>query len=499
MTGSDQQEIIDFLENAAFDQPVMRIDTANAHVFLAGDHAYKIKRPVRYSFLDFSTREARRLALAHELELNRRTAADLYEAVAPITRDEHGLTIDGRGEPVEWLLIMRRFPDGALLAEIAQERELPRVLLDRLAAAIAAFHRSAEPVPNVGAAAFKQVIEGNTQDLERSVPKIFMPDRVETLARQTMRAFAVREEMLDARARAGMVRHCHGDLHMANIVVLDEQPVLFDCVEFNDEFARIDLLYDVAYLVMDLIEKGHRPAAQYVLNAYNQRLTADAALALMPLFLSVRAAIRAKLNGFQGNVAEANRYLDLALAALAEVPPCLIAIGGRSGTGKSTMAMALAPEIGAMPGAMVLRSDVIRKALFGLEATEKLPDEAYRPDFSVKVFGIIAERAKTLLSAGRTVIADAVFGSAAEREQIASAARDAGVPFRPVWLVADEGILEARVTARQGDASDADAVIVRRQRALDKAEVAWPKVQTDGDVADAIERVRVALGLPPTT
>jgi predicted kinase len=278
------------------------------------------------------------------------------------------------------------------------------------------------------------------------------------------------------------VRHCHGDLHLENIVLLDGRPVLFDCIEFNDAFAQIDLLYDLAFLLMDLLDRGFRAAALQLLQAYVDRREDDAGLALLPLFISVRAAVRAKVEAFAAAGESAHGYLHLARRALAPAPARLIAIGGLSGTGKSSVARRVASEVGAMPGAMILRSDVIRKRLFDREATEPLPEEAYDEAVSVRVFERLAERAETLLKAGRTVIADGVFADPAKRLRIERAAAAAGAAFDGFWLEAPQPLLEARVAARENDASDADVAIVRAQASMPTGDLDWRRVDATADV-----------------
>lgn len=474
--------------------PVEHIETHAAIILLTRDHAYKLKKPVAFSFLDFTTLDARREALEAELRLNRRTAPELYERVLPVVRTADGLTLDGAGEPVEWLLEMRRFPEACRLDHVAERGELDVALVEALARSVAEFHEHLEPLVEAGGAvAMREVADGNAEDLQRSVPEVFTPEPVEALVARTAAELDRRADLLDARRAAGLVRHCHGDLHLANIVLLDDRPVLFDCIEFNDAFAQVDLLYDLAFLVMDLLDRGFRPAAQGVLQAWNERREDDTGMALLPLFLSIRAAVRAKVEGFAGNAGPARAYLDLASRALEPAPPRLIAIGGRSGTGKSTVARLVAPGIGAMPGALVLRSDVIRKRLFGAEPEAALPAEAYTEGVSNEVFERLAARAEVLLAAGRTVIADGVFGQAWQRQRIGAAAAMQGAPFAGFWLEADQAILEDRVAGRTGDASDADVEVVRAQAAMDTSTVDWRRIDAAGGAAGVAATIREAL------
>lgn len=499
----EQDEVLRFLEGGALGGPVERIATHGAIVLLAGERAFKLKRPVQFSFMDFSTLERRERTLRTEFELNRRTAPMLYRRVLPVTREPGGeLALDGRGAPVEWLLEMRRFPAEAQLDRVAERGGLDPPLAEALAQEIAGFHAVAAVRRDQGGhRAMRAVVLGNARDLEELVPDILAQDAVAALNRATLAELERLAGLLDARRAAGWVRHCHGDLHLGNIVLLDGVPVLFDALEFDEALACTDTLYDLAFLVMDLDERGLRPQAWTVLQAYVERTGVEPGLALLPLFLSVRAAVRAKVAGLRARtlaaaarsegIATAHAYLAYAAAALAPPPPRLLAVGGRSGTGKSSVARALAPGLGAAPGAVLLRSDVVRKTLAGVAPTTRLPSEAYTAARSAEVFAAIARHAKVLLAAGRTVIADGVFGAAAQRQEIAAAARAAGVPFRAVWLEAPEGELERRVAARRNDASDADLAVVRSQAGhLARARTGWPGIAAGRPLAEVAAEVR---------
>jgi len=505
----DQAGVVAFLQGQTAHSgagAVRLLDTHAASLFLAGDRAWKMKRAVRFGYLDFSTLDRRRAALEAELRLNRRTAPDLYRAVLPVTRDETGaLAIGGGGQVVEWLLEMERFPDGALLAEMADRGQLDGRMLARLADRLVAFHAAAEEIRcNDGTARFRSVIDGNVESMA-AFPAILPPDRVEALIavqRQTLSRVA---PLLDERARAGRLRRAHGDLHLANIAMIDGEPTPFDCLEFSEELGSIDLLYDLAFLLMDLWQRGLRTEANIILNRYLDLSPADeTALPLLPLFLSVRATIRAHVAAARherkGDVhtrAETETYLTLAAMFLQPHRPCLVAVGGLSGSGKSTVARALGGWVGVAPGARILRSDVLRKRLVGLAPEIRLPAESYTPEASRRTYDALAELAATALAGGRAVIVDAVFARPEERSAIEALAARVGVSFVGLWLEADRADRVERLSARGPDASDADAIVAGAQAAYTIGPLgAWCRIQAEGapDEIAAEARAVVAAG-----
>jgi hypothetical protein len=495
----DQSEVEAFLAGAAAHGagPVERIETHCAVVFLAGDFVHKMKKAVSYAFLDFSTLAKRKAAIVHELERGRAIAPGIYLDVVPVTREPSGaLALGGTGTPVEWTLRMHRFAQDRLLSAVAEAGGLTDALARELGFRIAAMHADAAPRPG-GRDDVAAVIERTILPTLREQPETFAPARVEAMAGAFAGSLAEVGALLDARGRTGLVRLVHGDLHLSNIVLLDGRPTPFDAIEFDDRIATSDVAYDLAFLLMDLWQRGHRRAANLVLSRYLERSGDLAGLALLPLFMAMRAAIRGMIAGMRGRTEVAGGYFAWAERFLAPAPPRLVAVGGLSGTGKTTLALALAPYIGRPPGAVVLRADVIRKGLFGVGETDQLPVEAYRPEASARVYRAIAARAAEALAAGHGALADAVHAGAEERAAIAKVAGAAGVRFSGLWLAAPEATLLQRVAGRSGDASDADATVVRRQLGYDLGEIAWDRLDASGGAKAVLGAALARLEIDP--
>ena len=304
MIVEDQSEVIAFLSRPdAYGPDVQDVERSETHasiIFLAGSSAYKLKRAVRFPYLDYSTADRRRRSCEAEVEINRRTAPELYRGVIPIVRASGGgLAIGGDGPPVDWLVEMQRFEEDALFSRLAEAGRLDRFAMQNLADAVARFHQDAERRPSGGGAAgLGQVLDSNRLCFAESDPRILDRERTEHLVSRARRAFEEIAPLLDRRRDEGFVRHCHGDLHLRNIVVRNGRAVLFDAIEFDPAFADIDVLYDLAFLVMDLEFRGLRRLASILLNRYLDNTGDAGGLPALPLFLSTRAAIRAHVDAF---------------------------------------------------------------------------------------------------------------------------------------------------------------------------------------------------------
>jgi aminoglycoside phosphotransferase family enzyme/predicted kinase len=489
-------------------RPVKRIDTHAASVFLAGERALKVKRAVRFPFLDFSTLARRQAACAAEIEVNRPFAPEIYRRVVAITRAPDGtLAIAGGGEPVEWAVEMRRFDETATLDHLASQGRIDADLADRLGRMVAAAHAHAPPVaPQAWIDALDAMVTEHEAEFGKT-PDLFPPAAVAALCRASRSLYARVRPLLIERGARGLIRRIHGDLHLGNIVLIEDAPVLFDAIEFSPLIGSGDLLYDLAFLLMDLDERGLTGAANIVFNRYlgeTRRAEDLDALAALPLYLSLRAAIRAKVTAERRERAaaadqeaigtSARRYFDLALQAIAPRPAVMIATGGLSGTGKSALAFALAPGIAPRPGAVVLRSDAERKALFGRPESERLPPQAYSPEVTRRVYAVIADKARRAAAAGHSAILDAVFGDADERASAEASAAVLAVAFHGLFLEAPLASRLARVGGRSRDASDADAAVARAQESYDLGVLRWARIDASGSPADTLQRARTALG-----
>jgi aminoglycoside phosphotransferase family enzyme/predicted kinase len=502
MTDNAQQAVMDFLGSPASHggAAVKRIDTHAATVFLAGDRALKIKRAVQFPVLDYSTLAKRKAACEAEIAVNHPFAPEIYRRVVAITRTADGrLAIGGAGEPVEWALEMRRFDETQTLDHLAECGAIDGSLADALGRAVAEAHTAAPVVADFGfAAELAEVAAQNEAEL-RGAPALFAPAEVAALTRATQSALERLRPLIATRERAGYVRRCHGDLHLGNIVLIGGKPVLFDAIEFDPRIATGDVLYDLAFLLMDLIERGLQASANTVLNRYlaETRREKDLdALAALPLYLSLRATIRAKVGaekvsqGAKDAAQGARDYFALARRLIAPARPRLIAIGGLSGTGKSLLAKALAPTLAPPPGALWLRSDSERKALLGVGESERLPPAAYTPEITRRVYAALTAKARRVIAAGHSVIVDAVFADAAERAAIAQAGTGA---FRGLFLTADLATRLARVGNRRGDISDADAAVARAQESYDLGLIDFMPIDASGTPEQTLASAKAAL------
>jgi aminoglycoside phosphotransferase family enzyme/predicted kinase len=501
---ADQSEVFAFLADPAthgLKEPVLRIDTHGAAVFLAGQDVYKVKRAVRFPFMDFSSLDKRRTACERELAVNKVNAPDLYLGVVPVSKAGSHLKLGAGGTIVEWAVHLRRFDENRTLDRLATRGELSLGITAKVAGIVEASHRRAQIAAGANATSgLEQQIEETLTSLE-AAPQVFAPHAVAGLRAAMQLAFARGKPLLLERETQGEVRRCHGDLHLRNIALIKDQPVLFDAIEFDETFATCDVLYDLAFLLMDLWTRGLKRHANLILNRYLW-VCMDVereikGFSLLPLFLSMRAAIRAKVAvlqpGADHHEAEARRHFQAACAFLVPARLDLAAIGGLSGTGKSSIATMLAARIGRAPGAVHLRSDIERKRLHGARELDRLPPEAYRPETAARTYERLRSLASTALAAGQSAVVDAVHLRPQERAAIERIARQNGARFTGLWLEAPLDVLKERVANRLRDASDATAGVVSLQAKQAVGVMDWLRLDASAPPESVAARALAAI------
>jgi aminoglycoside phosphotransferase family enzyme/predicted kinase len=484
----DQRQTIGFLGQPALHDGVepRHVETHLSHVFIGPTRVLKLKKAIRTNFLDFSTVEARRAMCAREIEVNR-VAGDLYRGTRAITQAaDGGLCLDGDGPAVDWVVEMRPFDPATGFDRLLENGALTADHVTELADTVARMHAEAPRAPRADEDAHQ------IARIEQIAGAIRAGDRTgrhrDLVGRWERAALAMRDRharLIAARGRHGFVRRCHGDLHLGNICLDGENPVPFDAMEFNEDIATTDILYDAAFVISDLLSHRQRRLAADFTGRYLGATRDFGGLPLLPLFTSMRSAVRAiPAVGPGGEGAET--VLDQARALLDWRPaPRLIAIGGLSGSGKSTLARRLAAELGAPLTAIALRSDVTRKRLAHARPEQKLARDAYARDMGDRVYRRLLVDARRVLKAGFTCIVDATFLEPARREAIEAFARRQGAPLDAFWLDAAPSTLLSRVEARVHDASDATGEVVREQLAHAPRHTGWRHLEA-GDAADAV-------------
>lgn len=503
MLVQDQKDVFTFLADPsdhALATHVERIETHISAIFLAGDRAYKLKRAVHLPYADFSTPEIRLAACEKELKLNKKTSPEIYLRVRPIFRGDNGLSFENSGELVDAVVEMHRFDQKDMLDHIAAQGNLTLEMIGPLAREIAKAHREAPKVEEDGVANIQAVLDINRAGFNES--QVFANDEIERLDTGFRSYLQGLSPILERRAGRGCIKRCHSDLHLRNICMFNGRPQLFDCIDFNDQLATVDVLYDLAFLAMDLWHRDLHEMANLLVNLYLDRTDEEDGFACLPFFIALRAAVRAhvlatqskdpEIEDAKGKLTEARTYYDLALALLRPNTPRLVAIGGFSGSGKSTIAAKIAPHIGIAPGARLIESDRARKSMFGIEPELRLPESAYASEVSDNVYALMSERAERLLSDGCPVVADAVYDKASRRAAIEAAASRAKVPFNGIWLQASPDQLKHRIETRRDAVSDATLDVLEMQLVGNIGVNSWDRVSTaDGSKETVLETRRL--------
>ncbi len=470
---------------ALYPHPVTRIQLIETHisrVILTGPRAYKIKKPVNFGFLDFTTLAARKHFCEQELLLNQRMAPELYLEVLPITGTPEAPVLGGSGEPIEYALCMREFPQDQLLDQVQRRGELTSAHIDALAGQIARFHNQTPAIPASHPLNTAQaIVAPMRQNFEQIRPLLDHPadlTRLDALEAWTETSISRLQPLLEQRCQNGMIRECHGDLHLGNATLLEGRVVLFDCIEFNEPFRMIDIASDAAFLAMDLEDRGLRAQSSRFINGWLEQTGDYAALPLLNLYKAYRALVRAKVGLFrlhqetdpaqrEAILVQYRSYASLA-EGYSQIPARILAIThGVSASGKSAVALRVVESIGAIR----VRSDVERKRLPGqaeTPASTALDSGWYRPEITRATYQRLHELAGQILQAGFSVVLDATYLYREQRQAAQDVAETRGVPFLLLDCHAPlEQILQwlaERQTAGQ-DPSEATAEVIQAQLA----------------------------------
>jgi len=474
------RKLIDALQNKAlYDHPVNEFSIIETHiswVILTGTYAYKIKKPVDFGFVDFSTLENRSFYCDEELRLNRRYAADMYLQKLAIRGSCSDPQLSGKGEIIEYAVKMREFSQDCLLSSFATDKRLHHQHIDSMATVIGNFHETATiATGNTAygtAATILKWSNENLQKIESTLPSSALPDYFPGLKNTCQQTFTALQTTFEQRRQNGFVRECHGDLHLGNMAFLGNQCTAFDCIEFNDELRWIDTMSEVAFVVMDLQARGYEAFAWLFLNRYLAISGDYQGLALLRYYVVYRAMVRAKVEALRATdnddqaFQQSRHYLDLAQAWCKPGQPAIFVMHGLSGSGKSTVAENLAQRLQAIQ----IRSDVERQRLFGhartSESATAYEQDIYSADASKRTYQYLAELAEDLLLKGFKVIIDAACLKESQRHLFKQLAAKLNQPYLLISCRAPVEILQTRIKERlqKGtDPSEANADVLRNQ------------------------------------
>ncbi len=458
-------------------EPIQLIQTHISYVLLTGDYVYKLKKPVNFGFLDFSTLDKRQHFCAEEIRLNQRGASELYLEVLPITQDGSNYKLDKAGNPVEYALKMRQFPQESLFITMFEQGKLTETHMEELGRVVAKFHavaqtndyiRSFGEIPQVRAA-----IDENYQQTEKYIGGPQTQSQYDETKQFTDAFFADRQSLFTSRIANNYIRECHGDLHLRNICRWQDKILLFDCIEFNEPFRFVDVMYDIAFAVMDLEARERKDLGNVFLNTYVEQTGDWEGLQVLPLYLSRQAYVRAKVTSFllddpgvpkadkEAATTAAAHYYKLAWEYTSSQQGRLILMSGLSGSGKSTVARQLARRMGAIH----IRSDAVRKHLGGVPLEQKGEASLYTSEMTAKTYGRLLELGIKLASVGFPVILDAKYDRLQLRQEALAQAQHHQLPLQIFHCTAPESVLRDRLSMRTGDIADATPDLLASQQA----------------------------------
>ncbi|NJL44589.1 MAG: AAA family ATPase [Leptolyngbyaceae cyanobacterium SM2_3_12] len=486
-------------------EPIRLMQTHVSYVLLTGDYAYKVKKPVNFGFLDYSTLAKRQHFCQEELRLNQRGAAPLYLEVVTIGEVDGACHLN-QGTPVEYAVKMVQFPQNTLLSALYEGGELTEALIHKLSESVAAFHLQAETNAHIRTfGEVSQIRQAFDENYEQTVGFIGGPQtqtQFDETKAYTDSFFASRGDLFRQRVDQGWIRACHGDLHLNNICHWQDQLYLFDCIEFNEPFRYVDVMYDVGFVVMDLIAKDCPHLATVFLNHYMEQTGDWEGLQLLPLYISRQAYVRAKVTSFllndpgvdaeakQQATATAAHYYHLAWSAVRPQIGQLYVMVGLSGSGKSTTARLLAGQIDAIH----IRSDAVRKHLGRVPLDQRGDQSLYTPAMTQKTYDRLLTLGLTLVKEGFTVILDAKYDRQEFRQTALEQAQAAQVSLHFLHCTAPLKVLEARVRDRSGDIADATVAILQQQHMEEFTAAEQPLVQTIDTTADLVPQIAAIVG-----
>ena len=472
-------------------EPIELIQTHVSYVLLTGDYAYKLKKPVNFGFLDFSTLDKRQHFCAEELRLNQRGAPELYVEVLAIAQVENQFHLGGTGQPVEYALKMRQFPQEALLSTMFELGKLDETHMQELGTVVAQYHAKAQTNDYIRTfGEVTQVREAIDENYEQTKKYIGGPQsqtQFEETKLYTDRFFA-EPQLFTSRIKNNLIRECHGDLHLRNICLWQSKILLFDCIEFNEPFRFVDVMYDVAFTVMDLEARQRPDLGNAFLNKYVEQTGDWEGLQVLPLYLSRQAYVRAKVTSFliddatvpsaakEEAAATAAHYYQLAWQYTKPRQGKLILMSGLSGSGKSTVARQLARQLGAIH----IRSDAVRKHLGGIGLFERGGDALYTDEMTKKTYERLLGLGIMLANQGFPVILDAKYDRASLRMDAITSAASHQLPLQILHCTAPMEVLRDRLPKRTGDIADATVDLLEAQQAAAEpfTEAEQPYVKT---------------------